>query len=224
MGYSQEEIQESLSKMKYDEIIATYLLLGRKSSELDASDSSSSAIFHSLRSRVRIVTMLDQLFLQLWHIPKRVRPALQTVTLKKTEFPPGNQVALLVEERESLQPVPCLGMQAIPIRRIFLSARKAPLERTTADRHSVIQNGKENSIVPDQRALQLLQHTVSAVQPPQTKSASPEALPVTAHSTASPGSSELPPTMARQPHLACPMKPHHCHRLEAKTPLIFLVN
>ncbi|KAF7251795.1 MAP/microtubule affinity-regulating kinase 3 [Varanus komodoensis] len=43
MGYSQEEIHESLSKMKYDEITATYLLLGRKSSELDASDSSSSS-------------------------------------------------------------------------------------------------------------------------------------------------------------------------------------
>ncbi|XP_068110318.1 MAP/microtubule affinity-regulating kinase 3 isoform X3 [Hyperolius riggenbachi] len=43
MGYSKEEIQESLSKMKYDEITATYLLLGRKSSELDASDSSSSS-------------------------------------------------------------------------------------------------------------------------------------------------------------------------------------
>ncbi|XP_078516366.1 MAP/microtubule affinity-regulating kinase 3 isoform X2 [Lissotriton helveticus] len=43
MGYSREEIQESLSKMKYDEITATYLLLGRKSSELDASDSSSSS-------------------------------------------------------------------------------------------------------------------------------------------------------------------------------------
>ncbi|XP_041122939.1 MAP/microtubule affinity-regulating kinase 3 isoform X3 [Polyodon spathula] len=43
MGYSLEEIHESLGKMKYDEITATYLLLGRKSSELDASDSSSSS-------------------------------------------------------------------------------------------------------------------------------------------------------------------------------------
>uniref|UniRef100_A0A4W4EDI3 non-specific serine/threonine protein kinase n=1 Tax=Electrophorus electricus TaxID=8005 RepID=A0A4W4EDI3_ELEEL len=34
MGYSREEIQESLSKMKYDEITATYLLLGRKANEV----------------------------------------------------------------------------------------------------------------------------------------------------------------------------------------------
>uniref|UniRef100_A0A8C5CQR4 non-specific serine/threonine protein kinase n=1 Tax=Gadus morhua TaxID=8049 RepID=A0A8C5CQR4_GADMO len=33
MGYNLEEIQESLAKMKYDEITATYLLLSRKSSE-----------------------------------------------------------------------------------------------------------------------------------------------------------------------------------------------
>lgn len=37
MGYNMEEIQESLAKMKYDEITATYLLLGRKASEVRAS-------------------------------------------------------------------------------------------------------------------------------------------------------------------------------------------
>lgn len=34
MGYNLDEIQESLAKMKYDEITATYLLLGRKASEV----------------------------------------------------------------------------------------------------------------------------------------------------------------------------------------------
>lgn len=37
MGYSREEIHESLTRMKYDEITATYLLLGRKPSEVSKS-------------------------------------------------------------------------------------------------------------------------------------------------------------------------------------------
>lgn len=79
------------------------------------------------RSRGVTVTTLDQLFLQLWHIQKGVRPALQTVTSKKTEFPPGNQVPVLLEERGLLQPVPCLGTQVILTRRISLNGRRAPL-------------------------------------------------------------------------------------------------
>ncbi|XP_056619945.1 MAP/microtubule affinity-regulating kinase 3 isoform X5 [Triplophysa dalaica] len=51
MGYSREEIHESLTRMKYDEITATYLLLGRKSTELEASDSSSNSNLSLAKAR-----------------------------------------------------------------------------------------------------------------------------------------------------------------------------
>nr|XP_029532973.1 MAP/microtubule affinity-regulating kinase 3-like [Oncorhynchus nerka] len=51
MGYTQEEVTESLTTMKYDEITATYLLLGRKSTELEASDSSSSSNLSLAKAR-----------------------------------------------------------------------------------------------------------------------------------------------------------------------------
>lgn len=35
MGFSKDKIQESLSKMNYDEITAVYLLLARKTNEVN---------------------------------------------------------------------------------------------------------------------------------------------------------------------------------------------
>uniref|UniRef100_A0A8C8VMH6 Serine/threonine-protein kinase MARK1 n=1 Tax=Pelusios castaneus TaxID=367368 RepID=A0A8C8VMH6_9SAUR len=43
MGFSREEIHESLVKQKYDEVMATYLLLGRKPPEFEGSESLSSS-------------------------------------------------------------------------------------------------------------------------------------------------------------------------------------
>ncbi|KAM9707324.1 MAP/microtubule affinity-regulating kinase 3a isoform 16-T16 [Menidia menidia] len=43
MGYNLDDIQDSLGKMKYDEITASYLLLGRKASELEPTESASSS-------------------------------------------------------------------------------------------------------------------------------------------------------------------------------------
>ncbi|KAF7643243.1 hypothetical protein LDENG_00242870, partial [Lucifuga dentata] len=51
MGYSREEIQDSLSRMKYDDITATYLLLGRKAAEVEVSDSLSSSSISLVRPR-----------------------------------------------------------------------------------------------------------------------------------------------------------------------------
>uniref|UniRef100_A0AAQ4PU74 MAP/microtubule affinity-regulating kinase 3 n=1 Tax=Gasterosteus aculeatus aculeatus TaxID=481459 RepID=A0AAQ4PU74_GASAC len=51
MGYNLEEIQESLAKMKYDEITASYLLLGRKASEMEPSESASSSNLSLAKAR-----------------------------------------------------------------------------------------------------------------------------------------------------------------------------
>lgn len=54
MGYNLEEIQDSLAKMKYDEITATYLLLGRKASEVDVpTRCSSKCLFPRRREEIQ---------------------------------------------------------------------------------------------------------------------------------------------------------------------------
>ncbi|XP_039980468.1 MAP/microtubule affinity-regulating kinase 3-like isoform X3 [Xiphias gladius] len=51
MGYSREDINDSLAKMKYNDITATYLLLGRRAAEVEVSDSSSSSSISLLKPR-----------------------------------------------------------------------------------------------------------------------------------------------------------------------------
>uniref|UniRef100_A0A8C0HZX7 non-specific serine/threonine protein kinase n=1 Tax=Balaenoptera musculus TaxID=9771 RepID=A0A8C0HZX7_BALMU len=213
MGYSQDEIQESLSKMKYDEITATYLLLGRKSSELDASDSSSSS--NLSLAKVRPSSDLNNSTGQSPHhkvqrsvsssqkqrrysdhagpaipsvvaYPKRSQTSTADGDLREDGVPsrkPGGSAA----GGKGVAPAsPMLGSASNPNKADIPERKKSSTvpgsntasggmtrrntyvcsERTTADRHSVIQNGKENSTIPDQRAPVASTHSISSTTTP----------------------------------------------------------
>ncbi|XP_077640073.1 MAP/microtubule affinity-regulating kinase 3 isoform X15 [Lonchura striata] len=191
MGYSQEEIQESLSKMKYDEITATYLLLGRKSSELDASDSSSSS--NLSLAKVRPSSDLNNSTGQSPHhkvqrsisssqkqrrysdhagpsipsvvaYPKRSQTSTTDSDLKEEGIQSRKSSSSAVAGRGIAPASPMLGNASNPNKADIPERKKSSAapsnnttpgamtrrntyvcsERTTADRHSVIQNGKEN--------------------------------------------------------------------------------
>ncbi|XP_074681304.1 MAP/microtubule affinity-regulating kinase 3 isoform X13 [Strix aluco] len=191
MGYSQEEIQESLSNMKYDEITATYLLLGRKSSELDASDSSSSS--NLSLAKVRPSSDLNNSTGQSPHhkvqrsisssqkqrrysdhagpsipsvvaYPKRSQTSTTDSDLKEEGIQSRKSSSSAVAGRGIAPASPMLGNASNPNKADIPERKKSSAvpsnntapgamtrrntyvcsERTTADRHSVIQNGKEN--------------------------------------------------------------------------------
>nr|XP_020013272.1 MAP/microtubule affinity-regulating kinase 3 isoform X4 [Castor canadensis]XP_020013273.1 MAP/microtubule affinity-regulating kinase 3 isoform X4 [Castor canadensis] len=213
MGYSQEEIQESLSKMKYDEITATYLLLGRKSSELDASDSSSSS--NLSLAKVRPSSDLSNSTGQSPHhkvqrsvsssqkqrrysdhagpaipsvvvYPKRSQTSTADSDLKEDGIPSRKPSGSAVGGKGIAPASPMLGNASNPNKADIPERKKSPAvpssntasggmtrrntyvcsERTTADRHSVIQNGKENSTIPDQRTPVASTHSISSATTP----------------------------------------------------------
>ncbi|GAB5573197.1 MAP/microtubule affinity-regulating kinase 3 isoform X3 [Prionailurus iriomotensis] len=213
MGYSQEEIQESLSKMKYDEITATYLLLGRKSSELDASDSSSSS--NLSLAKVRPSSDLNNSTGQSPHhkvqrsvsssqkqrrysdhgpgpaipsvvaYPKRSQTSTADSDLKEDGIPSRKTSGSAVGGKGTAPASPMLGNASNPNKADIPERKKSSTvpssntaaggmtrrntyvcsERTTADRHSVIQNGKESTI-PDPRTPVASTHSVSSAATP----------------------------------------------------------
>ncbi|KAJ6661902.1 hypothetical protein lerEdw1_013073 [Lerista edwardsae] len=212
MGYSQEEIQESLSKMKYDEITATYLLLGRKSSELDASDSSSSS--NLSLAKVRPSSDLNNSTGQSPHhkvqrsisssqkqrrysdhagpsippvvtYPKRSQTSTADNDLKEEGIHSRKSSSSAAGGRGIAPASPMLGNASNPNKADIPERKKnvapnnntAPgamtrrntyvcSERSTTDRHSVIQNGKESSTIPDQRTPVASTHSISSATTP----------------------------------------------------------
>ncbi|XP_073494699.1 MAP/microtubule affinity-regulating kinase 3 isoform X6 [Phyllobates terribilis] len=211
MGYSREEIQESLSKMKYDEITATYLLLGRKSSELDASDSSSSS--NLSLAKVRPSSDLNNSSGQspLHKVQRSISsgqkqrrysdhagPAIPAVTVypkRSQTSTTDNDLKEEVQSRKSSSavsgrgvtpPSPMLGNANNPNKADIPDRKKSSVvptsnstssgmtrrntyvcsERASTDRHSVIQNGKENSTIPDQRTSVASTHSITSTTTP----------------------------------------------------------
>uniref|UniRef100_A0A8C0V1W6 non-specific serine/threonine protein kinase n=1 Tax=Cyanistes caeruleus TaxID=156563 RepID=A0A8C0V1W6_CYACU len=191
MGYSQEEIQESLSKMKYDEITATYLLLGRKSSEVKGGTSNSSS--NLSLAKVRPSSDLNNSTGQSPHhkvqrsisssqkqrrysdhagpsipsvvaYPKRSQTSTTDSDLKEEGIQSRKSSSSAVAGRGIAPASPMLGNASNPNKADIPERKKSSAvpsnnttpgamtrrntyvcsERTTADRHSVIQNGKEN--------------------------------------------------------------------------------
>uniref|UniRef100_A0A3Q3L026 MAP/microtubule affinity-regulating kinase 3 n=1 Tax=Mastacembelus armatus TaxID=205130 RepID=A0A3Q3L026_9TELE len=160
MGYSREEINDSLTKMKYDDITATYLLLGRKTAEVDVNDLSSSqspAHLLSARSSSKQRRYSDQVCPVSSAAPQPRRS--QTAASPEQEAKPGpveggspllgnanNPNMADIPERRKLSATPTVsspgGASSMTRRNTYVCS-----ERNSTDRHSVVQNGKENSSV-----------------------------------------------------------------------------
>ncbi|XP_075993397.1 MAP/microtubule affinity-regulating kinase 3-like [Genypterus blacodes] len=178
MGYSREEIQDSLSRMKYNDITATYLLLGRKAAEVEVSDSLSSGsisspahvlVQRSSSSSSKQRRCSDQVCPTSSAAPhhKRSQTAAGAAELKqgaggqnKTSSPVEGGSPLLgnanntntadIPERRKKLATPTGGSSSMTRRNTYVCS-----ERNSTDRPSVIQNGKENSSAstPTQRSV-----------------------------------------------------------------------
>uniref|UniRef100_A0A8B9JU63 non-specific serine/threonine protein kinase n=1 Tax=Astyanax mexicanus TaxID=7994 RepID=A0A8B9JU63_ASTMX len=186
MGYSREEIREALTTQKYNEITATYLLLGRKSE--DGSESRSSSSLSLARVRPSPITNAStsthsktQRSASTYHRQRRhsdfCGPAVPTAHPKRSPTSAGDSD--LKEERLTTRKTSCsvVGSRSIPPSSPMVSTANNPnkseipdrrkdvtvttnnipasamtrrntyvcTDRSSTDRHSLLQNGKENS-------------------------------------------------------------------------------
>ncbi|XP_051866346.1 MAP/microtubule affinity-regulating kinase 3a isoform X5 [Pristis pectinata] len=213
MGYSREEIQESLAKMKYDEITATYLLLGRKSNELEVSDSSSSSNLSLAKIRPssdlnnstgqspshhkvqRSISANQKQRRYSDHAGPSIPPVVSYAKRSQTSTTDGDLKEEVQSRKSSTTAVggrgitpssPKLGNANNPNKAEIPDRKKNSAvtsnntvsggmtrrntyvcsERTNIDRHSVLQNGKENSTAPGQRTPVTSTHSISSATTP----------------------------------------------------------
>uniref|UniRef100_A0A3B4A5L0 non-specific serine/threonine protein kinase n=1 Tax=Periophthalmus magnuspinnatus TaxID=409849 RepID=A0A3B4A5L0_9GOBI len=159
MGFSRDEIQEALNGHKYNEVTATYLLLGRAGQVSTQSVSGPSGQYpaQSASGPVRSVPSLPLALLLLLS----GGPSLPGTTQPRRS--PSTVTEGLKEGRKTGTPTPPSPMVSsahnpnkaeIPDRRKEVSAPSSAMtrrntyvctERSSSDRHTLLHNGKENS-------------------------------------------------------------------------------
>uniref|UniRef100_A0AAY4ECD4 non-specific serine/threonine protein kinase n=1 Tax=Denticeps clupeoides TaxID=299321 RepID=A0AAY4ECD4_9TELE len=186
MGYSRDEIKDALTTQKYNEVTATYLLLGKK--ELDSSESRSASSLSLARVRPSTITNAStsshsktQRSASTYHRQRRhsdfCGPSMPVAHPKRSPTSTGD--GDLKEERMPSRKASCsvVGSRSIPPSSPMVSSANNPnkaeipdrrkeinattnnipasamtrrntyvcTDRSSTDRHSLLQNGKENS-------------------------------------------------------------------------------
>ncbi|XP_029904502.1 serine/threonine-protein kinase MARK1 isoform X2 [Myripristis murdjan] len=162
MGFSEEEVSDALEGQKYNEVTATYLLLGRKPAEFEGSESLSSS---NLVQRSRPSSDLNNSSSQSPAHPKVTRSA--SATQKQRRFsdhvapsiPPAvsytkryHANSVEGDRKEELGDLPASPMGTQDRRKSATASGNMTrrntyvCERTSAERYSAIPNGKDSSL------------------------------------------------------------------------------
>ncbi|XP_058052047.1 MAP/microtubule affinity-regulating kinase 4 isoform X3 [Ahaetulla prasina] len=170
MGYSREEIKEALANQKYNEVTATYLLLGRKNEQVEAGESRTGSSLSLARTRppsevsngtskssshAKGQRSSSTYHRQRRHSdfcgpsptplhPKRSPTSTGDGELKEERMPSRKASCSVVSSGRGGLP-PSSPMNNIPSSMMTRRNTYVCTERPGGDRHSLLQNGKENS-------------------------------------------------------------------------------
>ncbi|XP_036925274.1 serine/threonine-protein kinase MARK1 isoform X3 [Sturnira hondurensis] len=137
MGFARDEINDALINQKYDEVMATYILLGRKPPEFEgAGPSIPPAVSYTKRSQANSVES-DQK--EEWDKDVTVRKLGSTTVSSKSEMAAS---PLVGPERKKSSAVPSNNVYAGG----SMARRNTYVCERTTDRYMALQNGKDSSL------------------------------------------------------------------------------